>query len=388
MNLFGFGRAERCRNKRESKKGAAKKGREKQKGQRQKRAEKMSDCGGFFMALSSFASATFYFVTAFGIYRVVNYFISKDKSMQADFDKEWNTGQNILIGHDGVSQSVVRSLVDDNDNMINGSTFNRVDRRFREIAKQYGPEAEVHLHLRTPGGELFYAMLIAHIVYDWKGRVVAHIHSYSASGGTLIALACDEIRMDSLSVLGPIDPQIPAKSDFRSVTNYAASMGIDLQTLDSPDFDDREFYLVPAEQQKKEEKSEWEKMLEKAEAEQKKAAAAMAETESVEKAEGADKNAEADPKEEKGLMKASEYEKMLEINMRTRNTIEVLRTYKQFLKRILSKNYAEVSKIIDFFWAGRDHSSPIWREDCREVGLQVTFVSASGEVESGKEKEE
>jgi len=41
-----------------------------------------------------------------------------------------------------------------------------------------------------------------------KGKVTVFIPHYAMSGGTLIALAADEIVMDKNAVLGPIDPQI------------------------------------------------------------------------------------------------------------------------------------------------------------------------------------
>ena len=51
-------------------------------------------------------------------------------------------------------------------------------------------------------------MQIARAVNAHPSKVTVHVPVYSMSGGTLIALAADEIVMDSFSVLGPIDPQI------------------------------------------------------------------------------------------------------------------------------------------------------------------------------------
>ena len=41
-----------------------------------------------------------------------------------------------------------------------------------------------------------------------KAKVTAFVPHYAMSGGSLIALAADEIVMDPNAVLGPVDPQI------------------------------------------------------------------------------------------------------------------------------------------------------------------------------------
>ena len=52
------------------------------------------------------------------------------------------------------------------------------------------------------------ALQIAKAVRDHKAKVTVFVPHYAMSGGTLIALAADEIVMCAHSVLGPIDPQI------------------------------------------------------------------------------------------------------------------------------------------------------------------------------------
>ncbi len=66
----------------------------------------------------------------------------------------------------------------------------------------------IDLILHTPGGLVLAAMQIARAVKAHPSRVTVHVPVYAMSGGTLIALAADEIIMDNFSVLGPIDPQI------------------------------------------------------------------------------------------------------------------------------------------------------------------------------------
>jgi ClpP class serine protease len=55
---------------------------------------------------------------------------------------------------------------------------------------------------------LLAAMQIARALKAHPARVTVHVPVYAMSGGTLLALAADEIVMDDFSVLGPIDPQI------------------------------------------------------------------------------------------------------------------------------------------------------------------------------------
>ena len=62
--------------------------------------------------------------------------------------------------------------------------------------------------IHTPGGLVLAAMQIARAVEAHKAKVTVYVPVYAMSGGTLIALAADEIVVGEFSVLGPIDPQI------------------------------------------------------------------------------------------------------------------------------------------------------------------------------------
>ncbi len=66
----------------------------------------------------------------------------------------------------------------------------------------------IDLILHTPGGMALSAEMIAMALMVHGGKVTVHVPFYAMSGGTLIALAGDEIRMEQWSVLGPVDPQI------------------------------------------------------------------------------------------------------------------------------------------------------------------------------------
>jgi ClpP class serine protease len=70
------------------------------------------------------------------------------------------------------------------------------------------PGREIEIILHTPGGLVLAASQIARALRDHDGRVVAVVPHYAMSGGTLIALAADEIRLDRHAALGPVDPQL------------------------------------------------------------------------------------------------------------------------------------------------------------------------------------
>jgi len=70
------------------------------------------------------------------------------------------------------------------------------------------PEAPLDLVLQTPGGLVLAAMQIARAIRRHPGKVTVFVPHYAMSGGTLIALAADEIVMSHHAVLGPVDPQL------------------------------------------------------------------------------------------------------------------------------------------------------------------------------------
>ena len=66
----------------------------------------------------------------------------------------------------------------------------------------------IDLIIHTPGGILLAAEQIANALSKHDAKVTVFVPHYAMSGGTLIALAADEIVMDENAVLGPVDPQI------------------------------------------------------------------------------------------------------------------------------------------------------------------------------------
>ncbi|MCS6957243.1 MAG: ATP-dependent Clp protease proteolytic subunit [Aquificaceae bacterium] len=95
------------------------------------------------------------------------------------------------------------------------------------------PDMPIDLIVHTPGGLALASTQIANALVRHKGPVRVIVPHYAMSGGTLLALASDEIVMDPNAVLGPVDPQIgqmPAASVLK-VLEKKETKDIEDQTL-------------------------------------------------------------------------------------------------------------------------------------------------------------
>jgi ClpP class serine protease len=94
----------------------------------------------------------------------------------------------------------------------------------------------IDIILHTPGGLVLASEQIANAIAKHPGKVSVFIPHYAMSGGTMLALAADEIHMDDNAVLGPVDPQLgeyPAVSILRV-----------LEQKDRNEIDDRTLILA------------------------------------------------------------------------------------------------------------------------------------------------
>lgn len=79
-------------------------------------------------------------------------------------------------------------------------------------------DVPIDMILHTPGGLVLASEQIALALHKHPAKVTVFVPHYAMSGGTLIALAADEIVLAPNAVLGPVDPQIgqyPAASILR-----------------------------------------------------------------------------------------------------------------------------------------------------------------------------
>lgn len=95
------------------------------------------------------------------------------------------------------------------------------------------PKVPIDVILHTPGGLVLASEQIANALARHTSKVTVFVPHYAMSGGTMIALAADEIVMDENAVLGPVDPQIgqyPAVS-ILSVLDQKDLNKVDDQTV-------------------------------------------------------------------------------------------------------------------------------------------------------------
>ena len=95
------------------------------------------------------------------------------------------------------------------------------------------PNVPIDLILHTPGGLVLATEQIARALIRHPSKVTVFVPHYAMSGGTMLALAADEIVMDANAVLGPVDPQLGnmAAASILSVLEKKPVEKIDDQTL-------------------------------------------------------------------------------------------------------------------------------------------------------------
>jgi ClpP class serine protease len=94
-------------------------------------------------------------------------------------------------------------------------------------------EVPIDLVLHTPGGIVLASEQIANALLQHEAKVTVMVPHYAMSGGTLIALAADEVLLSPSAVLGPVDPQVgrhPAASILAAVQRKDVNK-IDDETL-------------------------------------------------------------------------------------------------------------------------------------------------------------
>lgn len=91
----------------------------------------------------------------------------------------------------------------------------------------------IDIILHTPGGLVLATEQIARALIRHPSKVTVFVPHYAMSGGTMLALAADEIIMDANAVLGPVDPQLGnmAAASVLSVLEQKPVDKIDDETL-------------------------------------------------------------------------------------------------------------------------------------------------------------
>jgi ClpP class serine protease len=100
------------------------------------------------------------------------------------------------------------------------------------------PDLGIDVLLHTPGGLVLAAEQIAFALNRHKGKVTVFVPHYAMSGGSLIALAADEIVMDPNAVLGPVDPQLGTQQ-----ASFPAASVVKALAQPNPNRDDQTLIL-------------------------------------------------------------------------------------------------------------------------------------------------
>jgi ClpP class serine protease len=106
-------------------------------------------------------------------------------------------------------------------------------------------DTPIDLIIHTPGGIALAATQIAYALDAHPAKKTVIVPHYAMSGGTLIAMAADEIMMDPHAVLGPVDPQLGDAQGAYSASSILKV--VEIKKID--EIDDRT--LILAEESKK-----------------------------------------------------------------------------------------------------------------------------------------
>lgn len=99
--------------------------------------------------------------------------------------------------------------------MIDPETMYKVEKALKKFD---GKPFDLILH--TPGGYVFHSQLLSTILKKYPGQIRALVPFYAMSGGTFLALSCDEIHMGDTACLGPVDPQLGTIFTSGSAKSY------------------------------------------------------------------------------------------------------------------------------------------------------------------------
>ena len=97
------------------------------------------------------------------------------------------------------------------DETINLGTYLKFVNDYKFMDK----DKDIYIVIQTLGGKTNYAESICNVIlsHKGKGKIKCYIPNYALSGGSMIALCCDEIIMTKESIITPCDSQITTSSD-------------------------------------------------------------------------------------------------------------------------------------------------------------------------------
>lgn len=101
------------------------------------------------------------------------------------------------IGEDGVGRLFLYDVIDSW-----GGYWGVSAGEFAAALAELGDQvSEIHLHVNSPGGEVYEAIAIKNLLANHSARVVAHVDGIAASAASFVAVAADELVMGENSEL-------------------------------------------------------------------------------------------------------------------------------------------------------------------------------------------
>lgn len=95
-----------------------------------------------------------------------------------------------------------------------------IEKEIEEIKFKTNLPKELKLVIHTPGGQAYAATKIAKYLQCVFENIEAYVPYEASSGGTILCIAANEIILDEVANLTPIDPQVPYKDVRISAVSY------------------------------------------------------------------------------------------------------------------------------------------------------------------------
>ena len=163
---------------------------------------------------------------------------SLDKNLSDELQKIANEHKALVMSFIAPDKLVRKSPAQYDYATIAISDLYSIEKVVEELAEQEAFPKKLMLVIHTPGGLLYAATKIAKYIRTSFSEVDVYVPYEAASGGTMICLIANQIILDKIANLTPIDPQLPYKGVRISSTTYDEAIR---------DFTDRYGKLSPEE---------------------------------------------------------------------------------------------------------------------------------------------
>ncbi|WP_371259675.1 ClpP-like prohead protease/major capsid protein fusion protein [Pseudomonas sp. URMO17WK12:I11] len=96
--------------------------------------------------------------------------------------------------------------------------------QFANDLRAVGDVSQINLHINSPGGAVFEGMAMYNLLKSHKARVIGTVVGLAASMGSVVAMACDEIRMPANAMMMVHKPWGIQGGDAEAMRKYAETL--------------------------------------------------------------------------------------------------------------------------------------------------------------------